>query len=303
MCVLKCISHIRLFETLWTVTCQALLSTGLSRQEYWSRSSCPLPEYLPDSGSVDWKGCKLSLQVKFESCKLSLVWGKMRTAAWETDSSERLLQRGSGGKLVYKMLVKGKFNKMKCLCYKMFSAGHEELMSSWKDSAFLDVKRYKDWDHEISSSNYLNTCFCQIPWGTKCLTSPWCSLRRYWRSIGFNPHRGRWQMALFSHWQCSSVQFGSVTQSSLTLCDPMDCSTSGFPVHHQLPGFTQTHVHRVSDAIQPSHPLSSPSPPALNLSQHQGLFQWVSSSYQVAKVLEFQLQHQSFKWIFRTDFL
>ena len=76
-----------------------------------------------------------------------------------------------------------------------------------------------------------------------------------------------------------------------------------FPVHHQFPELMQTHVHRISDAIQPSHPLSSPSPPAFNLSQHQGLFQWVSSSHQVVKVLEFQLQHQSFQWIFRTDFL
>ena len=76
------------------------------------------------------------------------------------------------------------------------------------------------------------------------------------------------------------------------------------PVHHQLLELTQTHVHQVSDAIQPSHPLSSPSP-AFNLSQHQGMsqFQWVSSSHQVAKVLEFQLQHQSFQWIFRTGFL
>ena len=69
-----------------------------------------------------------------------------------------------------------------------------------------------------------------------------------------------------------TVQFGSVTQLCLTLCDPMDCSTPGLPVHHQHPELTQTHVHRVGDAIQPSHPLSSPSPPALNLSQHQGLF-------------------------------
>ena len=100
-----------------------------------------------------------------------------------------------------------------------------------------------------------------------------------------------------------SVQFSSVTQLCLTLCDPMNSSTPGLPVHHQLPEFTQTHVHWVRDAIQPSHPLSSPSPPDLNLSQHQGLFKWVSSSHQVAKVLEFQLQHQSFQWIFRTDFL
>ena len=77
----------------------------------------------------------------------------------------------------------------------------------------------------------------------------------------------------------------------------MDCITPGFPVPHQLPEFAQTHVHWVDDDIQPSHPLLSPSPPAFNLYQHQGLFQWVSSSHQVTKVLEFQLQHQSFQWI------
>ena len=95
----------------------------------------------------------------------------------------------------------------------------------------------------------------------------------------------------------------SVAQSCLTLCDPMNCSTPGLPVHHQLPELAQTHVHWVSDAIQPSHPLSSPYPPAPNLSQHQGLFKWVSSSHQVAKVLEFQLQHQSLQWTPRTDLL
>ena len=93
--------------------------------------------------------------------------------------------------------------------------------------------------------------------------------------------------------------FISVTQSCPTLCDPMNHSTPGLPVHHQLPEFTQTHVHWVGDAIQPSYTLSSPSP----LSQHQGLFKWVSSLHQVAKVLEFQLQHQSFQWTPRTDLL
>ena len=83
--------------------------------------------------------------------------------------------------------------------------------------------------------------------------------------------------------------FSSVAQSCLTLCDPMNCSMPGLPVHHHLPEFTQTHVHRVGNAIQPSHPLSSPSPPAPNPSQHQSLFQWVNSSHEVAKVLEFQL--------------
>ena len=86
-----------------------------------------------------------------------------------------------------------------------------------------------------------------------------------------------------------SDQIRSVTQSCPTLCDPMNRSTPGLLVHHQLPEFTQTHVHRVSDAIQPSHPLSSPSRLAPNPSQHQSLFQWVNSSHEVAKVLEFQL--------------
>ena len=99
----------------------------------------------------------------------------------------------------------------------------------------------------------------------------------------------------------SIYYFSSVAQSCPTLCDPMNCSTPGLPVHHQLPESTQTHVHWVGDAIQPSHPLSYP--PALNLSHHQGLFKWISSSHQVAKVLEFELQHQSFQWTPRTDLL
>ena len=99
----------------------------------------------------------------------------------------------------------------------------------------------------------------------------------------------------------TSVQL--VAQSCLTICDRMDCSMPGFPVHHQLLELAQTHVHWAGDAIQPSHPLSSPSPLAFNLPQHQGLFQRVSSSHQVTKILEFQLQHQSFQWICRTDFL
>ena len=98
-------------------------------------------------------------------------------------------------------------------------------------------------------------------------------------------------------------QFSSLTQSCPTLCHPMNRSMSGLPVHHQLLEFTQTHVHRVSDTIQPSNPLSSPSPPAPNPSQHQSLFQRVSSSHEVAKVLEFQLQHHSFQRNPRADLL
>ena len=89
-------------------------------------------------------------------------------------------------------------------------------------------------------------------------------------------------------------QFISVTQSCPTLCDPMDCSTPDFPVHHQLPEFAQPHVHRISDTIQPSHSLLSPSPPAFNPSQHQGLFKWISSSHQVAKDWSFSFSTKSF---------
>ena len=109
--------------------------------------------------------------------------------------------------------------------------------------------------------------------------------------------RGICSIFRVSKWQQLTRVLSSVAQSCPTLCNPMDCSTPGLLVHQQLPELAQTHVHWVGDAIQPSHPLLSPSPPAFNLSQHQGLFQWVRSSHQVAKVLEFQLQHQSFQRI------
>ena len=108
--------------------------------------------------------------------------------------------------------------------------------------------------------------------------------REAWRAAVHRSQRFRHDLGL---------QFSLVAQSCPTLCDPMNHSMPGLPVHHQFPEFTQTQVHKVGESIQPSHPLSSPSPPAFNLSQHQGLFQWVSSSHQVAKVLE--LQHQSFQ--------
>ena len=123
------------------------------------------------------------------------------------------------------------------------------------------------------------------------------------QSIGSHRVRLNWSnsAALLVAWQIpyhwtirealhmQSDQIRSVAQSSPSLCNPMNRSTPGLPVHHQLPEFTQTHVHWVSDAIQPSHPLLSPSPPAPNPSQHQSLFHWVNSSQEVAKVLEFQL--------------
>ena len=138
-----------------------------------------------------------------------------------------------------------------------------------------------------------------------------------WRAGSPNPKRQSWRWASYltlatfpkflkqASWSMIYAKICfyccSVTQLCMTLCDPMDCSMPGFPVLHYLLEFTQTHVHWVGDAIQPSHPLSSPSSPTFNLSQHQGLFQWVSSLHQVAKVLE--LQHQSFQWVFRVYFL
>ena len=130
-------------------------------------------------------------------------------------------------------------------------------------------------------------------------TGVWASSGSWWwtgrpgilQSMGFQRVGHNWM-----------TEFSSVAQSCSTLCDPMNHSTAGLPVQHQLLESTQNHVPSVGDAIQLSHPLSSPSPPALHLSQHQGLFQWVRSPHQVAKILEFQLQHQSFQQ-HRTDHL
>ena len=120
---------------------------------------------------------------------------------------------------------------------------------------------------------------------------------RHWTMDWFQIRKGVHQGCILSpclsnlYAEFSSVQFSSAAQLCLTLCDPMDCSTPGFPVHYQFPKFTQTYVHWVGDTIQPSHPLSSPSPPAPNPSQHQSLFQWVNSSHEVAKVLEYIMQN------------
>ena len=136
-----------------------------------------------------------------------------------------------------------------------------------------------------------------------------CLAHRMWQKSAYRLNKGNGVDPCNKMWLLSycldkkSVQYSSVAQSCPTLCDPMDFSMPGFPVHHQLREHTQTNAHYVGDAIQPPHPLSSPSPPAITLSQHQSLFQWVHSSHQVAKVLELQIQHQSFQWIFKIHFL
>ena len=147
----------------------------------------------------------------------------------------------------------------------------------------------------------------------------WLNGHQFEQTLGDNEGQGR--MVCFSPSSCKELdttddwtttkivvkinilQFSSIAQLCPTLCGPMDCSTPGLPVHHQLLEFIKTYVHWAGDAMKPSHLLSPPSSPTFNLSQNQGLFQWVSSLYQMPKVLEFQLQHQSFQRIFRTDFL
>ena len=137
---------------------------------------------------------------------------------------------------------------------------------------------------EIGHLTIHSTGTCGLP----LLVTTWLKL---WQIQKWKKHQGHRSQRVFNLTiLClSSVQFSSVAQSCPTLCNPVNHSTPGLPVPHQLLEFTQTHVHRVSDAIQPSHPLLFPSPPAPNPSQHQGLFQWVNSSHEVAKVLEFQL--------------
>ena len=132
---------------------------------------------------------------------------------------------------------------------------------------------------------------CFIPYSkSKCACYSRCFFTSYFCiPVPYNEKDIFWDVSSRRSYRSSSVQFSSVTQLCPTLCDPMNRSTPGLPVHHQLPEFTQSHIHRVSDAIQPSHPLLSPSPPAPNPSQHQSLFQWVNSSHEVAIVLEFQL--------------
>ena len=145
----------------------------------------------------------------------------------------------------------------------------------WERNGNLLPTFLSDWVHAFPK-----TCESWAPKTLGSYISPWIFL-----SLELSVSRTLDRCNSHSH--LLSVQFSSVAQSCLTLCDPINRSTPGLSVHHQLPEFTQTRVHWVGDAIQPSHPLSSPSPPAPNPSQHQSLFQWVSSSHEVARVLEF----------------
>ena len=169
-----------------------------------------------------------------------------------------------------------------------------ERLSPYASSCSCNLKPTVPLDVNIHQSQ--SSCLLSPqPWWPLGLTSPSFYFISY--SHGFILHfvPGSLQCPFLGEAFLGSIQSSSVTQACLTLCNPRDCNTPGFPVLHHLPELIQTHVHWVGDAIQPSHPLSSPSPPALNLSQHQGLFEWVRFSHKVAKVLEFQLQHLPLK--------
>ena len=152
----------------------------------------------------------------------------------------------------------------------------------------LDLKENKvdQAEQPIYQLGYLYTRYSYVPWDYTVSFRAVIHYNMLWGKILRQQNIIYYLLKISSK---NSVQFSSVAQSCPTLCDPMNRSTPGLPVHHHLPEFTQTHVHRVGDAIQPSHPLSSLSPPAPNPSQHQSLFQWVSSLHEVAKVLEFRL--------------
>ena len=162
---------------------------------------------------------------------------------------------------------------MKVLC---LAALNERFLEIPKDLLFLIIMQLWNCNINKESSNYKCYSFFDIHW-ILCRLPPWSSSRRLILLEVNLP-----EFFFF-------FKFSSVAQSCTTLCDPMNCSTPGLPVHYQLSESTQIHVHCVGDAIQSSHPLSSPSPPAPNPSQHQSLFQWVKSLHEVAKVLEFQL--------------
>ena len=214
----------------------------------------------------------------------------------------------------YSLKMKHYKNTRSCLCIlALFLINLIEMSQILVTSTYKGIIRYQTYHlfWVISDTCTLSNSFA-IPWLHVAYQAPLSMgffRKEYWSRLSFPPPgdlphpviklttsvspelAGRF----FTHWATSealsatSVQFSSVTQSCLTLCDHMNRSTPGLPVHHHLPEFTQTHVHRVSDAIQPSHPLPFPFPPTPNPSQHQSLFQRDNSLHDLAKVLEFQL--------------
>jgi len=247
------------------------------RSEYWSRQPFPSPVNLPNPG-IKARSPALwadSYQLSHKGSPRILEWGAYpfsRESSWPRNTNWGLLH---WRQILYQLSYQGSLIEKHCkeksngIRKKIYFILTQLILKSFSEFEYSSVK-FKDFANRKTK---------HYQWYIlKAMKYVWGYFITY--QTGTNIPQGK---------NKRSSSFRSVAQSCPTLCDPMNCSTPGLPVHHQLPEFTQTHVHPVSDAIQPSHPLSAPSSPAPNPSQHQSLFQWVNSSHEVAKVLEFQL--------------
>ena len=286
-----CISHIWLFVNPWTVAHQAPLSMGLSRQEDWSGLPFPSPGDLPDPGiqprSIALQADSLPTQLPGKSMETSHdLWSTIKLR-WEAITM-LVLHTAPIVSLPLITPRKGLVFSLHNITYSRSLTCPKWQFLHW---TLPQILLERGIALGCNKPGYQDTCDYSV------LSEFSTMLRELLGKSLINLH-GR-SININARHLCFSL----VAQSHPTLCDLMDCRTPGLPVHHQFPEFTQTHVHRVADAIQPSHPLSSPSPPAPNPSQHQGLLIWVSFSHKVSKVLEFPIQHQSFQWTPRPDLL
>ena len=279
------LSRVRLFVTLWTVAARPLCPWDFSGKNIGVGCHFLLQGIFPAQGSNPRLVCLLHLQVGFffyqlSHCGSPILRGGGMYLRWTGKASLIVRLNGDNREVILERVtlwLQGFYPRFfPCL-------GHSA------------TRELPDWVPNLIQVSLLHTSFLvrpsqTLPLENCCTPQPVSPFSPYLISF-HNIHYHLYN------------QFSSVTQSCPTLHDPMNCSMPGLPIHYQLLESTQTHVHWVSDAIQLSQPLLSPSPPALNLSQHQGLLKWVSSLHQVAKVLKFQLQHQSLQWTPRTDLL
>ena len=295
MCLLSHFSSVRLFETLWTIACQAPLSKEFSRQVYWSRLSFFSPGDLPDP------------HIKHTSP------AGFFTTTWETwiiyiISLKPISQPGGGNvnPLQYSCLG-NPMDRGPWWATVHAAAKSQTWLSNWQYNGIL-CSNEKEWStntffNAATWRDLENLCYAKEARHERpyCVQFHLCEMNRICKFI----ETGSSLVVTWGGvgWGWGVMGCCSVSQSCPTLCDPMDFSMPGFPVFYHFLKLAQTHVHWVSDAIQPPYPLLAPFPFVFNLSQHQGLFQWISSLHPVTKVLELQLQHQSFQCIFKTDFL
>ena len=270
--------------TPWTVAHQAPLSMEVFRQESWSRQIFPSAGHLLDPRIKPGSCAQIFYHLRHQGSpsgqwiKVKWTWSSRRWQEWTLQLWNQWT----------KMEGHGKINSGDHYIYYC----EQEFLR--RNGVALIVNKIVQ--NAVLGYNLKNSRMISVRFQGKLFNM--IVIQVYATTTNAKEAEVEWS---YKDLQDLLVQFSSVAQSCLTLCDPMNRSMPGLPVHHQLPELAQTHLHRTGDASQPSHPLLSPSPPAFSLSQHQGLFQWISSSHQVAKVLELQLQHQSFQWTLRTD--